>query len=253
MTCQALPPPRACPRTARPSVPGRDGCTQHRRLISRLLYQSIRLTGRVIWRLSIREKVIGAEHLPQHGGYLLSCTHLSHLEPVLLSIWCRRPIDWMTRREFFQWRLMAAVLRRVGCFPVNRQGVPVSAVRTAIDRASAGGVVGICPEGGVTIGSASICRGGKIRRGACLIAQRSGAPVIPCVVLGTDRLNAVGPWLPFRRARLWMAFGPPVSAPLLEPNRRTARAAMAAELERSYQQLYQQLCQRYNLNDVDFP
>ena len=69
-------------------------------------------------------------------------------------------------------------------------------------------------------------RGGPIKRGVCLLAAHSGKPVLPCLVLGTEKLNRAGPWLPVWRGRLWIAAGdfiPPVTG----PDRRAARAEMA--------------------------
>jgi hypothetical protein len=62
------------------------------------------------------------------------------------------------------------------------------------------------------------------------------------VVVGTDKLTQVGPWLPFRNARVWMIVGEPVYPPLHEPRRRVARELMARELQSKYRELYFELC-----------
>src|SRR3954451_12057333 len=136
------------------------------------------------------------------GGYVLACAHFSHLDPFCLSVIVRRPIDWMARIEFYRHAPVAAALSAIDPFPVNRQGVPVSAVRTAVARARAGRVVGVFPEGGVSRGPESVCRGGDLKKGACLIACRAGVPVLPCVILGSHALNRVGPWVPLGRTPL---------------------------------------------------
>ena len=65
--------------------------------------------------------------LKREGGYILAPTHISHLEPFILSVIVKRKIDWMARVEFFRWRLFRWCLYRFDAFPVNRFGVPVSA------------------------------------------------------------------------------------------------------------------------------
>ena len=83
--------------------------------------------------------------------------------------------------------------------------------------------------------------GAPIKRGVCLISYRTGVPVLPCVILGSDKLNCVGPWLPFRRARLWVAFGERAIEPRRDLPRRAAREAMARELEQEYVKLFGEL------------
>ncbi len=171
----------------------------------------------------LKAVVLHGERAELPGGYVLACTHLSHLEPVLIGAMIRRRIDWMSRIEFYKYRVVAALLDAVDAFPVNRQGVPVKAIRTAIDRVRLGRIVGIFPEGGVVRGSDLAFRGGPIKKGACLIAHRSAAPIVPVVVLGTEKLNCIGPWLPFRRGRIWVIYGKPIDPRLSEPRRRVAR------------------------------
>ena len=226
--------------------------TQHQGLLAAVLYRSCQLVGRLIWVLSIRTYVIGEEHLRVDGPLILASTHLSHLEPFLLSARLGRRIDWITRIEFFRLKWISRFLWTVGAFPVNRTGVPVSTVRIALDRLGSGRLVGICPEGGVAVGSKSACRGGFIRRGAGLLAYRTGAPVVPVVLLGTHTLNAVKPYLPFRRAKLWIAYGEPMYADQ-SLDRRASRDEFSQRLLDRYIALYQQLLQTFGLNDADVP
>ena len=121
-------------------------------------------------------------HLAERtGGYILAVSHISHLEPFIATSLVKRKIDWMARVEFYRWRIFRPFLRAFDTFPVNRFGVPVSSIRTAINRAKSGRVVGIFPEGGVVQGKDSACRGGPIKRGACLVAMRANVPIVPPV------------------------------------------------------------------------
>jgi 1-acyl-sn-glycerol-3-phosphate acyltransferase len=102
--------------------------------------------GRWVYALSIKGVVLRPELAEREGGYVLACTHVSHLEPFLVSTIVRRKVDWMARVEFYRSRVFRWFLDRFDAFPVNRFGVPVSAIRTAIARAKAGRVVGIFPR-----------------------------------------------------------------------------------------------------------
>ncbi len=207
---------------------------------------------RAIFSNTIRVGTLGLSAADRPGAYLLACSHVSHLDPFCLSVVLPPKIGWMARIEFYQRWWAARLLDLVHAFPVNRQGVPVRAIKTALARLARGEVVGVFPEGEIKMGAESVLRGGPIKRGVCLLAQRSGCPVLPCVILGTEKLNAVGPWLPFKRGRLWIACGEFIE-PVQAPDRRAARAEMAARIERAFAALYAQLRGKHGLDDSIVP
>jgi len=214
------------------------------------------IRGILLLTMRIRTKGLAATARP--GGYLLACSHVSHLDPFCLGGMLRRRVGWMARVEFFRRRWAVALMRLAHAFPVNRQGVPVRAVRTALARLERGEIVGMFPEGEIKAGNASALRGGRIKRGVCLLAARSGRPVLPCVILGADKLNALEPWLPMLRGRLWVACGefiepPSESKSLSGPSRRAARAEMAARIEKALAALYADLRREYGLDDTILP
>jgi 1-acyl-sn-glycerol-3-phosphate acyltransferase len=214
------------------------------------------LVIRIIFVMTVRVRTKGVSAAAQPGGYLLACSHVSHLDPFCLGGVLPRRVGWMARVEFFRKGWTVALMRIAHAFPVNRQGVPVRAIRTALARLARGEVVGMFPEGEIKTGSASALRGGPIKRGVCLLAARSGRPVLPCVILGTDKLNALDPWLPMLRGRLWVACGEfiePASEPPTAPERRAARAEMAARIEKALAALYADLQREYGLDDTVVP
>ena len=216
-------------------------------------YRAGHLAARFILFCTMRVRVIRPEAPQRAGAYLLACSHLSHLEPFIVSALLARPVDWVTRVEFFKYRIFSRILRALNAFEVRRAGVPVSAIRTAIGRLERGRIVGICPEGGVVQGPASCLRGGPLKRGVCLISYRTGVPVLPCVVLGSDRLTAVGPWLPARRGRLWVAFGDRLIHPPTHLPRKSAREQMARELGAEYVRLFDEVKRTFNIPDAAVP
>ena len=211
---------------------------------------------RIILLMTVRIRTKGVSAAARPGAYLLACSHVSHLDPFCLGGVLPRRVGWMARIEFFRKDWAVALMRIAHAFPVNRQGVPVRAIRTALARLARGEVVGMFPEGEIKAGSASALRGGPIKRGVCLLAARSGRPVLPCVILGADKLNTLDPWLPMLRGRLWIACGDfiePPSEPLTGPDRRAARAEMAARIEKALAALYTDLRREYGLDDTVLP
>lgn len=218
-----------------------------------LVYRAGRLAGRIVFFLTVRKKILNAQAAQRAGGFVLAVTHLSHLEPFCASLINRRMIDWMTRKEFFKFRVVGWLLQGLNAFRVNRQGIPVKAVRTGIDRARKHRVVGICPEGGVRQGTGAAFRGGPIKRGCCSVALRANVPIVPCLMLGTDKLNRVGPWLPFKRARIWVAYGEAIYPPAGVRSTRATREELSQRIQAAYCELYAQLLRQYGLRDCDVP
>ncbi len=246
------------PRVRRPR---RVDALPHRPLRSAALgvsYRFLYAVARFIRVQTLHIHTINPEAVRRTGGYILTPTHLSHLEPILLAALNPRKVDWMARVEFYRIWAIRWLLDFTDCFPVNRFGVPVSSIRAAVARARAGRIVGIFPEGGVAQGPDFVCRGGRMKEGACLVSRLSGVPIVPCVVLGTHRLNTPAPWVPFRffpprRTHLWVAYGRPIEPRLDEPNVRRARKLQADELRAEYRRLYHQLLEQYGFDDTVAP
>ncbi len=148
----------------------------------------------------------------------------------------------MARLEFYRLRWAAPLLHLMGAFPVHRQGVPVRAIKQAIRLAKKDKVVGVFVEGEVKRNAESVFFEGKIKRGACLIAQRSGRPVVPCVLLGAEALKVINRYSMVRRAPLWLARDAPIYPPPTR-TRREQRAVMADEIEKSMRNIFRQLRQ----------
>jgi 1-acyl-sn-glycerol-3-phosphate acyltransferase len=248
-------PPHSYRRRRKPIPPHR--LTPGERLVLLHYWIWFHVVRFIRWNtLCVRE--VNREVLDRPGAFVLACTHISHLEPVLLGPSVRRKVDWMARVEFYQYPVVAWLLNSVGCFPVKRGGAPVSAIRAAVARLNAGRVVGIFPEGGVAKGPDFVCRGGAIKGGACVISRRAGVPVIPVVFLGTHVLNAAIPWMPFRtfppkRTSLYIAYGRPIEPVMDEHCPRRARQRQAAALKVEYARLYAELRDRFGIDDRWIP
>jgi len=216
-------------------------------------YRACQAGGRFIWWQTIRETVLDSHRADRTGGFLIACTHISHLEPFVVSGILKRQVRWMARIEFYRRRWAATILNLGGAFPVDRHGCSIRAIRTAVRLASAGECVGIFPEGGVTQGRNSIVRGAPFKHGVCTIAVETRLPIIPVVVLGTERLNRIEPWLPFRRGRLYCAFGNDVLPAPRSASRRGDRAELAGRLGDEFVRLYHDLLEHAGLTDDQVP
>ena len=212
---------------------------------------------RVLWtgvfKCTMRIKASGLEAIQQSdGGVLIAVSHVSHLDPVVVSALLERRISWVSRIEFYRKWVSRTVLYHGGAFRVDRRGAALPTIREGLKRLARGEAVGIFPEGEVMNGERSVLRGASVKRGVCTLAARSGCPVVPIVVLGTDKLRKVGPWLPAKRGKLWMLVGEPLQA-AQHAHTKKGRAEFAAILEAEYVKLFAEMRREFNLPESIVP
>ena len=186
------------------------------------------------------------------GGVLIAVSHVSHLDPIVVSAVLRRRISWVSRIEFHRQWFMRTVLYHGGAFQVDRAGPALPTIREGLRRLKRGEAVGIFPEGEIMRGADSVLRGAAIKHGVCLLAARSGRPVLPVVVLGTDQLGHLGPWLPAKRGKLWVHVGNPIHAQT-GGHGRQGRAEFAARLAAEYCRLFAEMRVKYDLPESIVP
>src|SRR6266446_913946 len=197
-------------------------------------------------------RVVGRKNANRDGGLLLAANHISHFDPFILSSVVGRKIDWMAMAEFFPNPLVGSFLRAVDAFPADRNRADRKTIRTAIERLKQGRVVGVFPEGGIRDGARSLLEGAPLRPGASTLAHIAGVPIVPCVIVGSDRLYSKKSWLPLRRTRVWVAFADPIPHfPDLEKS--AARERIERELAAAFKHLYAELRERFSLTADDLP
>jgi 1-acyl-sn-glycerol-3-phosphate acyltransferase len=159
------------------------------------LYALARLLARLLFWLCVGPAVAGREHVPAAGPLLVVGNHLTFLEPPLLTAVVPRRMTFLALVDIFSIGWMAPFLRPLGALPVKQGGArDLDALRAALEILRHGGAVTIFPEGTRSLD------GGLLRAnpGVALLALRSGAPVLPVAVVGTERIEAARPFLTAR-------------------------------------------------------
>jgi 1-acyl-sn-glycerol-3-phosphate acyltransferase len=207
---------------------------------------------KLLFGYASRIRVIGIQNVEQEGGFLLASNHISHFDPLIISSVLRRKIDWMAMAEFFPIPVLGHFLRAVDAFPAARDRADRQTIRSAIERLKQRRIVGVFPEGGIRDGAQSLLEGAPLRAGASTLAHIASVSIVPCVILGSDRLYAKRNWLPLRRTPVWIGFGRAISHfPELEKS--VARARVEQELTNAFQQLYAELREKFHLTADDLP
>ncbi|MEI8292818.1 MAG: lysophospholipid acyltransferase family protein [bacterium] len=175
-----------------------------------------------------RVRLVCVGRVPE-GACVMVSNHISHFDPPFLSGWLPRQIDWIAMAELFGAAWSKAAFTWLNVIPVDRHGDDRQALRQALRRLEQGRMVGVFPEGGIRDGAQSILSGADMREGAFLIAAKAACPVVPVVILGSERLYNRRNWLPWRRAKVYIGLGEPVF-PTAEGGRKKLRQDVAAAL-----------------------
>lgn len=153
---------------------------------------------RMVARLFYGLHVTGLQHVPKEGGAVVACNHVSTWDPPIVGVSINRKLEFMAKKELFQRPLVAAVLRGLRAFPVDRDRQDIGAIKEALRRLQAGRVIGIFVQGTRNQGDA------EALDGASYLAQRAGVPLVPAAIWREGRAFhvAFGPALtPTGRSR----------------------------------------------------
>jgi 1-acyl-sn-glycerol-3-phosphate acyltransferase len=157
-----------------------------------LLYRATRLLARFLLFGAFRFRIetAGQEHLPNGGYLLVAGAHRGWIDPfVVMHALPAEPRCWFlgSGPSTFTTRWREALIHRLGgLLPVWRGGLGVAShVRSARAVVNAGAVFVQMPEGTVNGPPGKL---GPFRPGAALIALRTGAPIVPLAMAGTEEL-----------------------------------------------------------------
>jgi 1-acyl-sn-glycerol-3-phosphate acyltransferase len=150
--------------------------------------------------------VRGAARVPRSGALLVCTNHVSTLDPALVPAYLPRADTWsMGKAEYFAGQgVTPRLFRAYHGFPIVRHSADRSALRRATGLLRDGHALCIYPEG-TRRGASGMLRP---EPGAGFLALRTGAPVLPVAVAGSQHVLGPGALLP-RRAPLLVAFGAP--------------------------------------------
>ncbi len=170
----------------------------------------------MIWgikNLTVAE-FIGLENVPATGGIIVATNHMSRIDiPLLFTLPVRPDItalvtDKYQNYPFFKWFAITA-----GGIWIDRTKADFTAFRQAADVIAEGRALGIAPEG--TRSDNGLLEG---KSGTVLLALKTGVPVIPLGISGTDTCN--NEWKHLRKPRLTVRIGPALNFAPLERERR---------------------------------
>lgn len=167
--------------------------------------------------------VEGAARTPATGPLIVISNHLNNADPPLLAASLPRPIRFMAKEELFRNPLGSLPVRLFGSFPVRRFKADLRALHMAQRLLDRGEVVGLFPEGHRSPNSSLI----PAKPGPAILALRTGVPVLPVAITGTEQLGSL--LALFKRPRITVRVGEPFA--FTADGRVTSQQAKAASEE----------------------
>lgn len=143
-----------------------------------------------LWRIH----TTGLHHVPERGPAIFCPNHISFFDSLVLPSVLPRRISYVGKAEYMDSWKTKYIFPAIGMIPIDRTGGSASqrALETAARVLERGELFGIYPEG-TRSRSGFLHRG---RTGAARLAIRTGAPLIPVGIVGTDAIQPAGSSVP---------------------------------------------------------
>ena len=204
----------------------------------------LRFIAFIASRCVYRFKITGDDNIPTQGAAVLTCNHVSFIDPVLLMAASPRPIYFVMDHRIFRMPVLGWLFRLAKAIPIASRSEDPAAYEAAFEAAAKvlrqGDLLAIFPEGGITRnGELQPFKGGIMK--ILENARRDGltVPVIPMALTNLwgsffSRVEQVGGEQvamvkPFRRglwSRVGLNAGPAMVPGEVQPDALRARVAV---------------------------
>jgi 1-acyl-sn-glycerol-3-phosphate acyltransferase len=176
-----------------------------------VIYWLARALVRIFFRVVGSWQIEGRENVPAKGALLLAPNHLSFLDPPLVGCALKRSAWFMAKAELFHVPVFKWLIPKLHAYPVQRGSGDRAALKHTLGLLAAGEAVTMFPEGT----RSQTGELGEPELGIGMIALRSGAPIVPMAIAGTDDMLPRGAHF-LKRARVRVRFGKPIPIPAPE-------------------------------------
>ena len=186
-------------RAAEPEPSGAGDMTDEEPIESSLtpFIRVLTFGGRIFGRAMSRVRLEGAvDEIPADGPLILAANHASNLDAIVIGAWLMprlgRRIHWLGKKELFAWPIVGWAAANGGVHPVDRGAADVEAFRLAQRILDEGNVLFVFPEGTRSPDGALQAA----QDGVAVLALRTGAPIVPLGIAGSNGVWPKGQKLP---------------------------------------------------------
>jgi 1-acyl-sn-glycerol-3-phosphate acyltransferase len=201
----------------------------------RIAYHTVRTIVTVFCRVWCRMQIEGRENFPVDGPFILAPTHRSIIDtPVSSSVYPRR-MRFMGADKWWSNKHFGKLLTALGGFPVSRGTADREALKRCIAVIEGGEPLVLFPEGERKSGPVVQ----PLFEGAAYVAMKTGAPIVPVGIGGSERAMPKGTRFIFPR-KMYVIIGQPMFVPDAETSKgqRAASKQLTADLHAELQRLF---------------
>jgi 1-acyl-sn-glycerol-3-phosphate acyltransferase len=202
----------------------------------RRCYAVVRAAIALVSKLWFRVEVHGRENVPVHGPFVVAPNHRSNLDTPVIGVITRRVMRYMGKDSLWDSRPLGWFLTALGGFPVHRGTADREALRAGLACIERGEPLVMFPEG--TRQSGPVLA--EMFDGPAYVACRTGAPILPVGMSGTEAAMPRGAKL-IRPVKVRIVIGEPLVPPPLGERGRVSRRAvrdLTAQLGVALQRLF---------------
>ncbi len=206
--------------------------------------QVVQFVSRIILRIMSRTRITGFENVPRSGGAIVVTNHLGRLDAMLgVVLTDRHDFIMLIADKYQSSRLWNWWARKIDAVWLNREEADFHAMRVVLKRLKAGEILGMAPEGTRSLNEA--LQPG--RQGAAYLAAKSGVPIIPVGLTGTEDRVVRQRLKRLRRLDIDIHIGEPFTLPPMDRHDREAylerstdeiMCRIAAQLPPRYRGIY---------------
>lgn len=161
-------------------------------LINKIFYLTVRFIVIGVCRVYLRLRIIDAHKIPKTGTFILAPSHRSTLDIPVAAATTRRRLMYMGKDSMWKIKPIGVFLTALGSFPVTRGSADLEALKRCIAVLERGDPLVLFPEG--------TRRNGRVIEslfdGAAFIAYKTGVPIIPVGIAGSEEIWPPGTKLP---------------------------------------------------------
>lgn len=151
-----------------------------------------------------RMRVMGVEHIPKEGPFLLACNHMSDLDPPATGGRCPRPLRVLAKQELFKNKFFGFVIRKLGAVPLHRGEADTQAIKTALQWLKEGQAVLMFPEGKRGSGAQLL----PMQPGLAMLAKKTDCLIVPAGIVGSETVLPAGA-KGLKFGRITLSYGAP--------------------------------------------
>ena len=210
-------------------------------LVSKIFYSVVRWILFWLCTVYFRLRIDGKKQLPKTGAFILAPIHRSNVDTPIASLSTRRRLRFMGKDSLWKIRPLGVILSSLGGFPVTRGTADLEALKRCLAVLALGEPIVLFPEGTRQSGE----KVQPLFDGAAYLAIKSGVPIIPVGIGGTQAVMPKGAKFIYPK-KCRMIIGEPIYPPQSTLGRmpKSATKELSAQLKQSLQSLFDEAQRR---------